>query len=88
MASEFGFQLGCDLPQDAKLTGEGWEWRCNADENRTRDVVDTYRELGFEVRLEPLAVDGLSDSCSGCKETLCALNAIYVRKQSDKGAPA
>ena len=88
MASEFGLHFGCDLPQDATLTAEGWQWRCNADENRAREVVDSYLELGFEVRLLPVAVDGLNESCAGCKETRCTLTAVYVRKQSDKAAPS
>ncbi len=72
--------MGCDLPLDSALTADGWQWRCNADDNRAREVADTYRELGFEVRLVPVEPDRLNESCSGCHETLCALNAVYVRR--------
>ncbi len=82
MAPDNESYLGCDLPHDPVLTSEGWQWRCNTDNNRTREVVDTYRELGFEVRLVPVSVDGLSDSCAGCKEALCTFSAVYTRKSS------
>lgn len=78
--------MGCDLPLDARLTEAGWEWRCNADDNRAREVSDTYRELGFEVRLVPVEPDRLNESCSSCAETLCALNAVYVRKPTPASA--
>ena len=86
MAADSDLFLGCNLPPDAALTGEGWEWRCNADESRAREMMDTYRELGFEVRLHPVATDGLSESCAGCAESLCTLSAVYVRKRSTAAA--
>ncbi len=72
--------MGCALPADQELTSQGWVFRCNTDANRLREVVDAFEEMGFEVRLEPLNLEGLDDSCGGCKETLCKLSAVYVRK--------
>ena len=86
MTQENGFYLGCNLPHDPALTGEGWEWRCNTGQDRVGEIEDTYRELGFEVRLVPADVDGLSEACSGCKESLCAFSAVYVRKRSPASA--
>ncbi len=73
---------GCNMPHDPAVTAEGWEWRCNTDDLRAREVVDTYQELGFEVRLLPVNVEGLSESCMGCKDMLRGFRAVYVRKPS------
>ncbi len=80
-AKQAGQVYGCDLPPDRSLADEGWEWRCNADTRRTREMVDSYRELGFEVRLEPVDVDALCTACDGCKDAFAAANAVYVRRK-------
>jgi hypothetical protein len=80
-AKQAGEVYGCDLPPDGSLADEGWEWRCNADARRTREMVDTYRELGFEVRLEPVDVEALCTACDGCKDAFAAANAVYVRRK-------
>ncbi len=77
-----GNDLGCTLPVDPSLREQGWEWRCNADGTKLRNVVDSYRELGFEVRLEPLDLRGLSENCAGCKGTLAQASAVFVRRLS------
>lgn len=87
MQLETDLFLGCNLPHDSSLTEEGWEWRCNADGNRARDMVDTYRELGFEVRLVAVQVDALSESCAACSDSLGNLSAVYVRKLSRLASP-
>jgi len=76
-----GNVLGCRVPLDPTLLADGWEWRCNADAARLRQVVDCYVELGFEVRLEPINLNGLSESCLGCKEALVQSEAVFVRRK-------
>lgn len=71
---------GCRLPVDPGLKEQGWEWRCNADGAKLDHVVETYRELGFEVRIEPLTLNGLSDNCLGCKDALEQSLAVLVRR--------
>ena len=80
-----GRAMGCALPADEALTAQGWEFRCNTDANRLREVVDAFEEMGFEVRLEKLNLEGLNEACNGCFETLCELSAVYIRRP-DKGA--
>jgi hypothetical protein len=63
------------------LAEQGWEWRCNADGARLREVADSYRELGFEVRIERLDLSGLSEDCAGCKGALAQASAVFVRQQ-------
>lgn len=80
-ANQSGRVYGCDLPPDLALADEGWEWRCNADARRTAEMVDSYRELGFEVRLEPVDVDALCAACDGCRDAFAAANPVYVRRK-------
>ena len=75
-----GSDLGCSLPVDAALSAQGWEWRCNADGTKLRNVVESYRELGFEVRLERLDLSDLSEDCEGCKDTLEQASAVFVKR--------
>lgn len=74
-----GTVLGCQLPVDPGLKEQGWEWRCNADGAKLGQVIDSYQELGFEVRLEPLDLSGLSANCMGCKGALAQSQAVLVR---------
>ncbi len=83
-----GRAMGCALPADEALTAEGWEFRCNTDTNRLREVVDTFEEMGFEVRLEPLNLDGLNEVCGGCVGTLRGLSAVYIRRPNKAAASA
>ncbi len=74
--------MGCALPVDEALAAQGWEFRCNTDANRLREVVDTFEEMGFEVRLEKLNLEGLNETCGGCVDTLRGLSAVYIRRRS------
>ncbi|MBT7953589.1 MAG: hypothetical protein HN731_00225, partial [Rhodospirillaceae bacterium] len=62
------------------LVAQGWEFRCNTDDSRLNDVVDTYKELGFEIHLEAVNLSGLSSDCGGCATMLAAFSAVYTRK--------
>ncbi|MFQ5649409.1 MAG: hypothetical protein ACE5IY_05660 [bacterium] len=74
--------LGCTLPPDPDLVAQGWERRFIADARMVRDAVDTYRELGYEVRLEPVEVEQLKDECSGCRVLFQQFKAVYTRKKA------
>jgi len=73
--------LGCSLPPDAELLAEGWEYRFLADPRMAAEAVATYRELGYEVRLEPFEVAAAPDECSGCRLLLQQFKRVYVRKK-------
>ncbi|MDP6109243.1 MAG: hypothetical protein QGF71_04105 [Rhodospirillales bacterium] len=72
---------GCDIPHNPALVAEGWEFRCNTDDSRLNDVVDTYKELGYEIHLQPVNLNGLSSDCGGCAGLLAKFQAVYTRKQ-------
>lgn len=74
--------LGCVLPPDQKLEAEGWQRRFIFDVQRTDELIESYRELGFEVRVEPVSIEQLSEACAACKIVFKNFRAIYTRKKS------
>lgn len=53
--------------RDEELVGQGWTRRATYDEPRLGETVELYRELGFEVHLEPVASDPAAGAdCSEC----------------------
>jgi hypothetical protein len=52
------------MKREKELQKEGWEKRFTIDEPRLSEMVEQYKELGFEVLLEP--VDISSEECTTC----------------------
>jgi hypothetical protein len=52
------------MTREKQLKKEGWEKRFTIDEPRLSEMLEQYRELGFEVLLEP--VDLSSEECTSC----------------------
>jgi len=48
-----------------ELEKEGWVKQFVASEPRLSEAVELYRELGFEVHLEPLPKAQACDTCAG-----------------------
>lgn len=71
---------GCSLLADPELEGAGWQMRFIVGPERAREAEAMYRETGFEVRLEPVPVNALADSCEGCKALFRHFFVIYTRK--------
>lgn len=63
-----------------ELLAEGWTEQATYDEPRLSEMVQTYRELGFEVRVEPFQADG----AQGCKECMMGdperFRTVYTRR--------
>ncbi len=61
------------MKREEELIKAGWERRFIACEPRLSEMVEMYREIGFEVHLEPLpAKEELeAEGTSGCKESGC-----------------
>jgi hypothetical protein len=67
-------------PTQLELVARGWERRFIYDEPRLSEAVDTYRELGFEVLLLPVAVD--DRDCTECMlQEPDRFRVIYTRKR-------
>ena len=50
------------------LEEQGWSRQFIANEPRLSEAVEMYRELGFEVHLEPLPKEPECDGCAGPEE--------------------
>jgi hypothetical protein len=70
------------LQADPKLVAEGWERRFITDSRRTQEVIDLYRELGFEIHLEPVQVEQFDDDCQDCAlVAFLKFVTVYTRKK-------
>ena len=52
-------------PRSEILEGEGWTKQFVACEPRLGEAVEMYKEVGFEVHLEPLPKEAECESCAG-----------------------
>ena len=69
------------MTREEELRKEGWEKRFTIDEPRLSEMVEQYKELGFEVLLEP--VDLSSEECTTCLKNPAfnqRYKTIYTRK--------
>jgi len=75
-----------EMSREEELKKEGWEKRFTIDEPRLSEMVDQYKELGFEVLLEP--VDTSSEECTTCITAFHdRYKTIYTRQRSDGKLP-
>jgi len=71
------------MTKEEELKKEGWEKRFTIDEPRLSEMVEQYKELGFEILLEP--VDISSEECTICLKSPAfnqRYRTIYTRKKS------
>ncbi len=76
--------MSSDVPQmrSVQLQEEGWTRRFTALGRRLNEVAELYRELGFEVRLEPVDLDEEPiTGAEGCKDCFVTMQArtVYTR---------
>ena len=72
------------MTREEELKKEGWEKRFTMDEPRLSEMAEQYRELGFEVLLDP--VDTSSEDCTTCLKDLAfshLYKTIYTRNKRD-----
>jgi len=71
-------------PRDNRLTAEGWVRQFSASEPRLSEAVASYRELGFEVRLEPVELRPPDGSCRSCLiDCPDHVKVIYTRPEGN-----
>jgi len=58
------------MKREDELISAGWERRFIACEPRLSEMVEMYKEIGFEVHLEPLPSKEEMDQ-AGCEESGC-----------------
>jgi len=72
-----------EMSREEELKKKGWEKRFTMDEPRLSEMAEQYRELGFEVLLEP--VDTSSEECTTCITAFQdRYKTIYTRKRTNK----
>jgi aspartate aminotransferase-like enzyme len=70
------------MTREEDLKKEGWEKRFTTDEPRLSEMVEQYKELGFEVLLEPM--DASSEECTTCITVFSdRYKTIYTRPKND-----
>ena len=70
-----------DLQLDPILAAQGWEKRFVADLRRAEETAELYREMGFEVRIEPINAADLPEGCDECRlATLLQFRTVYTHK--------
>ncbi len=68
------------MMREEELKIQGWEKRFTIDEPRLSEMVEQYKELGFEVLLAP--VDLSSEECTSCIAVdPKRYKTIYTRKR-------
>jgi hypothetical protein len=71
------------LQPNTSLIAQGWERRFTADEQRTKEAMELYSQLGYEVRAEPVMPDEINDDCEDCKTVVSYyFQTIYTRKRT------
>ena len=66
------------------LQAEGWIARSTIDEPRLSEIANTYRDIGYEVKIVYSDTDALDEDCTLCFDGLTASNrrwgTAHVRK--------
>ena len=71
------------MKRGEQLTLEGWKKQATYDEPRLSELIEMYKEIGFEVRLEPFDPEQ-EPECTECmKVSPGRYQTIYTRKKPD-----
>ena len=69
------------MSREDDLKKQGWEKRFTIEEPRLSEMAELYRELGFEVLIEP--VDPSSEECTICiTANLDRYRTLYTRRRN------
>lgn len=74
------------LQPDPVRVADGWERRFITDAARAKEMMELYRELGYEVCADPVKTEELIDDCQGCRVVIeSQFMTIYTRETRQKG---
>lgn len=77
-----GLQLiGPALERDLRLAAKGWKRRFVGGPPQLAETTELYRQLGHEVRIEPLVDEDLAETCAGCRVALALFSIVYTRME-------
>ena len=82
--------MSCSAEREKELAGQGWTRQFMATEPRLGEAARQYRELGFEVLLEPVdpAACQRQGQCAACfehPEAAARLKVIFTRPRAAAG---
>jgi hypothetical protein len=78
------FLSEAQLQPDPALVADGWERRFTADSQRAAEAIELYAKLGYEVRVESLRQEEITDECEGCHSVAAVeFKTIYTRKKKN-----
>ena len=64
---------------------EGWEARFIGQEPRLSEVIEMYREIGYEVRVQQFSSIGCDDCCKSCfDESVVPQMVVYTRIKNNE----
>ena len=67
-----------------ELEQKGWIKRTTIGEPRLSEIVELYKSLGYEVRVEPVKIDELDEECRRCyKNEANEVKTVYVKKKGN-----
>ncbi|MBI5606685.1 MAG: hypothetical protein HY879_25420 [Deltaproteobacteria bacterium] len=70
------------MTRQQELENLGWTRQFTADEPRLSEAVEEYRELGFEVLVEPINPSEMTGECTSCLMAACdQYKIIYTRRK-------
>ena len=65
-----------------EIKKEEWVRRTTVGEPRLSEIVELYKSLGYEVRIEPVTLDEVDEDCRRCyKNDVNKVGTVYVRKK-------
>ena len=68
------------ITREAALAARGWQKKSTIDEPRLSELVQVYRQIGYDVHLEPFDPSQQAD-CSRCMQAAPdRYQTIYIRK--------
>jgi len=68
--------------KEKELEKRGWVKQTTIGEPRLSEIVELYKSLGYEVRLESVELDELDEECRRCYESeVDEVKTVYVRKK-------
>ena len=71
------------MTRQQELENEGWTRLFTTDEPRLSEAVEEYKELGFEVLMEPIDSSEAGGECTNCLMADCGrYKVIYTRRKN------
>ena len=68
-----------DIPIPSAPAFDDWEPRFIGNEPRLSEIIETYRDIGYEVLVKPFDPAACADCCKGCFSGSQAAMVVYTR---------